>query len=126
MFHKPQGRLVEEHPNLKSEDFVLMIMNQTQRDKLRKFGNETICLDRSFDLNCHHFELVSLLVLNENEEGFPCCFLVSNRSDLEIMTLFFHFIKMNVGPIETKVFMSDMVDYFYSAWVTIMSHAQLR
>ncbi|XP_044762128.1 uncharacterized protein LOC123319303 [Coccinella septempunctata] len=126
MFHKPQGRTIEEHPTLKPEDFVLMIMNQTQRDKLRKFGHESVCVDRSFDLNSHQFELVSLLVLNENEEGYPCAFLISNRSDLEIMTLFFHFIKVNAGCVEAKVFMSDMVDYFYTAWVTVMSNVQMR
>lgn len=126
MFHKPQGHFMEEHPNLKSEDFVLMIMNQNQREKLKKFGHDTICLDRSFDINSHHFELVSLLVLNEMGEGYPCAFLFSNRLDLEIMTLFFHIIKTTVGSIDTKIFMSDMVDYFYTAWITIMSNVQLR
>ncbi|KAK9878946.1 hypothetical protein WA026_003767 [Henosepilachna vigintioctopunctata] len=125
IFYKQQGQYLAEHPNLKHEDFVLIVMNQTQREKLKKFGQDLICLDRSFDLNSHQFELISLLVLNEAQEGFPCAFLISNRTDQEIMTLFFQYIRNIVGRICTKMFMSDMVDYFYIAWCAIMPATQI-
>lgn len=40
--------------------------------------------------------------------------------------MFFNCLKAKIGSIETKVFMSDMADLYYNAWIQIMPKAQYR
>lgn len=127
LFYKPQCVSLEEFPQLKPEDFILIIMTQAQLEILKKYGNDCICLDGTHGLNSYNFELNTLLVLDELREGFPCAFLFSNRSDTEVLTLFFECIKSKLGEIITpKVFMSDLADTFFNAWISTMGIPEKR
>ncbi|XP_047103705.1 uncharacterized protein LOC124722613 [Schistocerca piceifrons] len=82
LFYKPQDS-TSEHQELRSEDFVLVIMNRAQREMLSKYGEDCICIDGTHGLNGYDFEVTTLLVLDELRQGFPCAFLISNRKDAE-------------------------------------------
>ena len=59
-------------------------------------------------MNAYDFECNTLVTLDEMREGFPCAFLISNRSDEEVMTIFFSCIKERLGCIlKPFVFMPD-------------------
>ncbi|XP_068083806.1 uncharacterized protein, partial [Anabrus simplex] len=126
LFYKPQGTTSEKHPNLRSDDFVLIIMNSAQSEILKKYGSDCICTDGTHGLNSYGFELITLLVLDDLRQGFPCAFLISNRSDQEILSLFFTYIKNEVGCVSPKVFMSDLAEAFYNAWNAVMGPATMR
>ncbi|VEN51584.1 unnamed protein product, partial [Callosobruchus maculatus] len=74
LYYKPQDIQSEEHKALKSEDFVLIIMNKGQTEMIEKYGNDCICIDGTHGLNAYGFELITLLVLDDIREGFPCAF----------------------------------------------------
>ncbi|ERL94932.1 hypothetical protein D910_12204, partial [Dendroctonus ponderosae] len=93
---KPQGICLEAYPQLRKEDFMLIIMEI--------FSKNCLCIDGTHGLN---------------GQGFPCAFCVSNRSDGVAMKIFFSYIRAEVGPIETNVFMSDMADVYYNAWLEV-------
>ncbi|KAB0799012.1 hypothetical protein PPYR_06892 [Photinus pyralis] len=127
LFYKPQDISLLEHQNLKKEDFILIIMNMGQLEILEKFADDCICLDGTHGLNPYDFQLHTLLVLDDLREGFPCAFLFSNRSDVEILVLFFSCIKEKMKrQIKPRVFMSDMEKTFYNAWIRVMKPADFR
>lgn len=126
LFYKPQGTILEDYPQFRQEDFILIIMTEDQKMMLLNYAQNYICIDGIHGLNNNNFKLYTLLVLDELHQGFPCSFLVSNRSDEVVMNTYFNCIKAEVGNIETKVFMSDMGESYYNAWIQIMSEAQFR
>lgn len=102
-------------------------MTDAQMDMLKKYGSDCVCLDGTHGLNSYDFELNTLLVLDELREGFPCAFLISNRSDTLALTLFFETIKDKLKETLTpKIFMSDLADTFFNAWVSVMGIPQKR
>ena len=127
LLYKPQDTVLEEYPELKYSDFLLGIMNEGQLDILKKFGNDCICIDGTHGLNQYNFELHTLLVIDDLRQGFPCAFLFSNRSDEAVLKIFLRAIKSKIGnPIQPKVFMSDMADAYYNAWIQEMGEASHR
>ncbi|XP_050299822.1 uncharacterized protein LOC126738496 isoform X2 [Anthonomus grandis grandis] len=126
LLYKPQGEIIDLY-DLKENDFMLVIMNEGQNQMLRKYGQDCICIDSTHGLNAYGFELHTLLVLNEIREGFPCCFCITNRSDVEAMKIFFSAIRKKIDfAIQPRVFMSDMADSYYNAWIQVMEAATFR
>ncbi|KAJ8911929.1 hypothetical protein NQ315_016270 [Exocentrus adspersus] len=121
IFYKPQE---SEEDGFKKEDFCLLIMNSFQKSMLLKFGKNIIAIDGTHGLNGYDLDLVTLLVIDEFNQGFPVAFLFSNRKDTFIYTFFFDCIRDNVGIIQCKTFMSDMEGAFYIGWEKIMGPAQ--
>ncbi|KAJ8911683.1 hypothetical protein NQ315_017135 [Exocentrus adspersus] len=126
LFYKAQGTVCEAHNELKKDDFVLIIMTAAQREILKKYRTDCICIDGTHGLNNYRFEMHTLLVLDNLREGFPCAFLVSNRSDKEIMKTFFNYIKTEAGVVYTKTFMSDMAEVYYNSWLEVMGESERR
>ncbi|XP_050311335.1 uncharacterized protein LOC126746956 isoform X1 [Anthonomus grandis grandis] len=127
LFYKPQGSESEEWPMLKNEDFVLIIMTAAQCEMLKIYGTDCICIDGTHGMNNYDFELITLLVVDDFRQGFPCSFLVSNRSDKQVLKIFFHFAKSRLGTaLCPNVFMSDMAEAFFNAWIKIMSPPKFR
>ncbi|XP_064211804.1 uncharacterized protein LOC103313542 isoform X1 [Tribolium castaneum] len=102
-------------------------MNLGQEEILKKYGSDCICIDGIHGLNQYDFEMHTLLVIDDVREGFPCAFLISNRSDETVLKIFFHHIKERIGfQLTSKVFMSDMAEAYYKAWNFIMGPAKYR
>jgi len=59
-------------------------------------------------------------------EGFPCVFIISNRVDEAVLKIYFSQIRALTGPIEPKVFMSDMAECFFNAWLVEMKQPTFR
>ncbi|GFQ69512.1 MULE domain-containing protein [Trichonephila clavata] len=81
------------YPGMKAEDFLLVIMNASQKDMLKFYGNDTICLDFTHGMNAYGFDLATSLVLDDKTEGFPAAFILSNRQDSTALKLAFAAIK---------------------------------
>jgi len=56
---------------------------------LSKFGYDVICIDEMHGMNSYHFNLTTIMVLNNLREGFPRCFMISNRVDEVVLRIFF-------------------------------------
>lgn len=121
LFYKRQG---EEHPKFKTEDLIFIIMKQEQEQKLKTFGKYVICLDGSHGTNMYDFLLHTLFIVDEYEEGYPACFMITNRNDEIVMNQMFSCIKFKVGLIISKVFLTDMQLSYINAWRKIMSEPE--
>lgn len=127
LFYKSQDSVIEDYPELKKEDFLLMIMTDGQKELLENFGNDCVCIDGTHGLNGYGFELHTLLILDDIREGYPCAFFISNRSDAAVMKIFFKCIEEKIGyKIKPNVFMSDMAEAYYNAWLDVMYPPKFR
>ena len=68
-----------------------------------------------------HFNLMTVLVLDEYGEEVPVGWMVCNREDAIALFLFMGKIKERCGNICTKVFMSDDAENFYNAWKSVFT-----
>lgn len=127
LFYKAQDTQSPMHPNLKTEDFFLIIMTEGQKEMLEKYGMDCICIDGTHGLNGYGFELHTLLVIDQMREGFPAAFLISNRADELALNIFYSHIKEELGKqLQPSVFMSDMASTYYNAWLQVMLPADFR
>ncbi|XP_075224308.1 uncharacterized protein LOC142326071 [Lycorma delicatula] len=126
LFCKLQGTLHERHPELKSDDFLIIIMSNSQSEILMKYGTDFICIDRTHDLNSYGYELISLFTICSNKQGYPCAFLIANRCDQSTLSIFFEYIKSQTGKLSTKIFMSDREEYFLNTWTLKMNEPTMK
>ena len=114
---KQQGELPRNDCiTLKEEDFVLVIQTEFQRDTLCKFGNNGVCIDATYRINDYDFNLITLMVLDDFQEGIPVMWALSNREDKSVLVSILNAIKQRCGEIEARWFMSDMAQQYYTAW----------
>lgn len=117
LLYKKQGN---EKEGFEVDDFCLIIMNNYQKIMLSRFGTNIIAVDSTHGLNNYDFELTTIMVVDDNGEGFPVSYMFTNKKDTYINTIFFELIKNAIGIVKCKTFMSDLTGVFYDAWICIM------
>ncbi|KAG5870796.1 hypothetical protein JTB14_025711 [Gonioctena quinquepunctata] len=125
LYYKPLNRISNEHFDLEEDDY-LIIMNAAQCEILKKFGKHCICFDRTYETNSNGFELITLTVIDNTRQGFPCAFLTRRRLSQAALFTFFNFIKEHTGISKTEVLMMDNDDSFYNLWVSVMDPPEKR
>ncbi|GFT59956.1 uncharacterized protein TNCV_54281 [Trichonephila clavipes] len=125
MYYKPQGESSEDIP-LEKDDFLLVLMNSAQSEILQKFGNNIVCMDSTHGTNGYNFLLSTILVIDDKCEGFPVRFIISNKQDHVIFQYALTKIKECGLNIEAKVFMSDIHNSFYNAWIETFKTPEFR
>ena len=111
--YKPQGELKYGLP---TNDFILGIQTQFQRDTMAKYAKNLVRLDSTHSTTGYDFLLVTVLVKDEFGEGVPVAWLISNREDVCSLDPFFAALKERIGDIAVFDFMSDDAEAFYNAW----------
>ncbi len=114
---KNQGEDYHEHiTSTTKDDFLLCLQTEFQRDMLKNFGSNAICMDSTHGTNSYDFHLTSILVVDEYGEGIPVGWMISNRQDSLILMEFLKAIKSRTGEINSRWFMSDDAEQFFTAW----------
>ncbi|XP_055944366.1 uncharacterized protein LOC129975328 [Argiope bruennichi] len=121
LMYKLPGEGSSEFPDLEKEDFILGFMNEAQEELFKIYGNEVLCIDSTHGTNKYNIQLTSLLIKDDNWEGFPVAFLWSNRQHETVFKYFFQKVKARVGDIKVNAFMSDDYKAFYNTWCAIFS-----
>lgn len=117
LFYKQQGQSMQDFQDF---DFCLIIMNDIQASLLTTFGTNIIAIDGTHGLNNYDFEMTTIMIVDDCNEGFPVSFMFTNRKDTFIQQIFFNAVKEKVGVIACKVFMSDITSVYYNAWIQVM------
>ena len=119
--HKTQG--VEQGndvDNLAKDDVLFCIQTEFQKDMAKKFGNnKVIFIDSTHGTTMYNFLLITVMVVDEFDEGVPIAWAISNREDQSVLIDFFKSIKAKVGNLVPKFFMSDHAEQFYNAWISV-------
>lgn len=115
--YKQQGEVPNNnYDQLRKEDFLLAIQTEFQLDMLRKHGSSGVCIDATYKITDYDFNLITLIVLDEFQEGIPVMWALSNREDKSILLCILKAMKERCGEIEAQWFMSDMAQQYYNAW----------
>jgi len=117
LFYKEQGILYD---GLAEDDFVLVIQTPYQRDIFKKFATDRICIDSTHGTNAHDFQLTSIFVVDQMEQGFPGAFCLSTRVNHNTMKAFFSAIKNVCGGQQCQTFMTDDAAVYKNAWSEVM------
>ena len=148
--YKRQNETCSDKP-LEDSDLVLVFMSKTQEEMLKKYGNNVICMDGTHGMGArkivrqyneeivhdgfsevnicedskgYKFLLQTLLVLDEDNEGIPVAFALSNRNDTVLVDVFLTCIKEKVGSLNPRTLMSDMAETYYNSWMKVMGMPQ--
>jgi len=114
---------------LAKEDFVIVLMDSAQCEMLVKYGSgpmSVICCDSTHGTNGYDFSLTTVMVLDDNRQGFPVAFLYSTKITEETFMIMFEAMKSQCGVISCNTFMSDMAPQFYNAWKLVMGECAHR
>ena len=98
--------------DLSKDDFLVGIQTSFQRDILKKFGTEAVCMDSTHDTNIYDFFLITILILDDLGEGVPVGRIICNQEDAAVIRQVLIKIKEKCGDIHTKIFMSNNADNF--------------
>ena len=82
----------------------------------KKYGNRGVCIDATYKVNDYDFHLITILVLDDFQEGIPVAWALANRED---KISIFHIVQAlweQSGSITARWFMSDMAQQYYNAW----------
>ena len=71
-------------------------------------------------------ERTTILIRDENGEGFPVAFLFSNRQTEDVYKYFSTSVKEKIGNINAKIFMSYDYPPFYNAWSAIFRKTEFH
>lgn len=117
-------KIDEPCDNFDTEDTMLVIMTEEQREMLLNFGHDKICIDSTNNSEKLKLQLTSIFILDEFGVTFPACYFISNKIDENTLTMLFQEIKKMVGVIDAKIFMSDDTPYFYNSWKNVMTEVK--
>ena len=117
LLFKPQGEpQPHDMDNVGTDDFILGIQTQFQRDMLCKYGDTCVCMDATHGTNMYDFNLITVLVIDEFGEGIPVAWAISNREDVTLLVQFFKAIEKRTGSLTPLWFMSDDAQQYFNAW----------
>ena len=87
---------------LEQNEFLLGYMDSSQCEMLKMYGvgdRSVVCCDSTHKTNGYDFLLTTVMILDNNREGFPVAFLFSKRKTECILELFFKAIMQRSGQI---------------------------
>lgn len=117
---KRQGEESEEQ-GVDNNDFLLGLQTEFQKDMFRKYATKLVCVDATHETRAYDFQLITVLVIDDYDEGIPVEWLVSNRESADVLRVFFRSIRNKCGDIQTETFMSDDAEAYHNAWVSVFA-----
>ena len=96
---------------LLQSDFLLGYMGTVQCEMLRQFGTgdlSVVCMDSTHRTSVYKFLLTTVMILDNNRQGFPVAFLFSTRETKCVLKFFIRAIRARGGIISMNSFIFDM------------------
>lgn len=117
-YFKDRGTIDSEkvfNPN----DTMLIVMNKAQRNTLREYCCDMICLDATHCQDDFEYHLLTLYTA-EGDNWNPVVYCITNVFDVNALRFFLTKVKENIGLIRCDVLLSDDSPPFYAAWRAVM------
>eukprot|EP00794_Sanderia_malayensis_P020831 gene20831-22875_t len=114
LLYKPQGEDVVVGPDdmhgtpRETQTFLFAMQTKEQLAMFEKHASKIVCLDSTHCTNKYDFKLVTLVVPDELNKGYPVAHLISNHEDEETLHYFFEAIKKRCSSdIKVNAVMTD-------------------
>ena len=76
------------------------------------FSKKLVCVDATHGTNIYDFQLITVMIADDFDQGIPMAWLISNRETEAVLSVFFSAIRARCGDIETDVFMCDDAEQY--------------
>lgn len=107
LVHGPEG--INSLPN--SEDlFMFAFQTERQLDLMKRHCSKVIVVDETHGTNQYKFQLLTVMVLDENRRGWPVAHLITSKSDAETLKFFFEALNSRLDPGQEITFDCVMTD----------------
>ena len=80
-----------------------------------------VLTQHSYKLNDYEFNLITLMILDDYQEGVPVLWALSSREDKVALLVVFEALKAKCGDLRASWFMSDMAMQFFVSWKTVFN-----
>ena len=110
-----------DQPGTEKKVFLLGIQTEFQQDMFVRWARKLVCVDAPHGTNAYDFQLVTVLVIDDYDEGIPVAWLISNKESADVLWVFFTGIRERCWDPKTEVFMSDDTKAYHNAWVAPLS-----
>ena len=80
-------------------------------------------MDATHGTNIYHFNLITVLVVDEFGEGILTAWAITNTEDVTLLVEFLRAIEKNTGPISPHWFMSDDAPQYFQHPLTTPIHS---
>ena len=111
LFFKPQGQK-SDFNGVEEKDFLLALQTQFQKEMFEKHAQKLICVDATHGTTAYDFQLVTVLVIDDYNEGISVAWLISNKETTDALKIFFSSLRERCGKVQTETFMSDDADAY--------------
>ena len=101
LYYKSQG----EEPNEKGvekNDFLLAIQTEFQKEMFNKYASKLICVDATHGTTAYDFQLITVLVIDDFNEGIPVAWMISNKESTDPLRVFFQSLRERCGDVITS------------------------
>ena len=120
LYYKSQG----EEPGEKGVEknyFLLAMQTEFQKKMFSKYASKLICVDATHGTTACDFQLITVLVIDDYDEGIPVAWLISNKESTDVLRVFFKSLRDRCGDVKTEFFMSDDAEAYHNAWSSVFS-----
>lgn len=93
-------------------------------DKLATWGKKCVMMDSTHNTNKYKLKLTTLSVRRPNGQFLVVAFCLSPKEDTETIKRLF--AKVLPGGLNTDIFMSDMANTYYNAWMEVVGNVVQR
>ncbi|KAJ8044375.1 Zinc finger transcription factor family protein 17 [Holothuria leucospilota] len=115
IIYKPKGDVSFE---MSSEDFILGVQTLFQRDMMKKYAKNIVCVNTSQNIPCFK---ISLMVIDSCGDAVPVGWLLSNKKDRILFKPFLEALRTNCGDLETDILVTNMDSSMYNLWTETFS-----
>ncbi|XP_014679733.1 PREDICTED: uncharacterized protein LOC106819642 [Priapulus caudatus] len=104
------------YPGVENKDFLLGLQTEFQAKMFKQHAHKVVCLDGTHGTTAYDFQLITVMVIDDFNEGIPAAWLITNRETADALKVFFTSIRERCGNVQTDDFMSDDAEQYYNAW----------
>ncbi|KAJ1528131.1 hypothetical protein ONE63_008045 [Megalurothrips usitatus] len=113
LIYKPYGGKVvygpEDIDELPDSHDLFMFAFQTDRqlDLMRKHGSKILIVDETHGTNHYKYQLLTVMVVDENRRGWPVAHLITSKSDGNTLKFFFQTLKSCCDDVPLNCVITD-------------------
>ncbi|XP_035231323.1 uncharacterized protein LOC118203176 [Stegodyphus dumicola] len=111
LLYKKVGDELPGFQGVSRDDFLLGVMNGAQL-RLLELNSSCIMIDSTHGMNQYGFQLTSVLLNDDNHEGFPVAILYSSKITAQTFILFFQLLKIEFLILNLRFSCQTMLRHF--------------
>ena len=111
---------------VEKNNFLLGLQTEFQKEMFVKYAQKLVCVDATHGTTSYDFQLITVLVIADYDEGIPVGWLISNRETADVLRVFFASIQNKCGDVRMEIFMSDkdQTEEVYAALKTLQNQTE--